>query len=113
MARFTHPAFGDTDGLTTEIKSYTVTWSGTGLAYTNTPATGSYVKIGNLVMVQIDVIYTGVTNFGSGQYSVNLPFPSKYHTDVYGGSAHDTSPNLKHYSLKGHLVPSGTTMTLW
>jgi len=113
MARFTHPAFGDTDGLTTQIKPYNVTWSGTGLAYTETPATGSYVKIGNLVIIQIDVIYTTVTNFGSGQYSVNLPFPSKYHTDVYGGSAHDTLPNLKHYSLKGHLIPSSTTMTLW
>lgn len=113
MARFTHPAFGDTDGLTTQIKSYDVTWSGTGLAYTGTPATGSYIKIGNLVMIQIDVLYTNVSNFGSGQYSLTLPFPSKYHTDVYGGSAHDTSPTLTHYSLKGHLVPSSSTMTLW
>lgn len=113
MARFTHPAFGDTDGLTTQIKTYSPTWSGTGLTFTNTPATGSYIKIGNLVMVQIDVLYTTVTNFGSGQYSLTLPFPSKYHTDVYGGSAHDTAPTLKHYSLKGHLTPSSSTMTLW
>lgn len=113
MARFTHPAFGDVGGLTTEIKNYSPTWSGTGLAYTGTPATGSYIKIGNLVMIQIDVLYTNVSNFGSGQYSLTLPFPSKYHTDVYGGSAHDTSPTLTHYSLKGHLVPSSSTMTLW
>jgi len=113
MARFTHPAFGDVGGLTTKIESYSPVWSGTGLNYTNTPATGSYIKIGNFIQVQIDVIYTGVTNFGSGQYSLTLPFASKYHTDVYGGSAHDTLPNLKHYSLKGHLIPSSTTMTLW
>lgn len=113
MARFTHPAFGDVGGLTTEIKSYSPVWSGTGLTFTGTPATGSYIKIGNWVMVQIDVLYTTVTNFGTGQYSLTLPFASKYHTDVYGGSAHDTLPTLKHYSLKGHLTPSSSSVTLW
>ena len=113
MARFYHPPVGDASGLTTEIKSYNPIWSGTGLAYNNTPATGSYIKIGNFVIIQIDVLYTGVTNFGTGQYSLTLPFASKYHTDVYGGSAHDTLPTLRHYSLKGHLIPSSTTMTLW
>ena len=113
MARFTHPAFGDVGGLTTQINSYSPTWSGTGLTFTGTPATGSYIKIGNWIMLQIDVLYTTVTNFGTGQYSLTLPFASKYHTDVYGGSAHDTLPTLKHYSLKGHLSPSSSTMTLW
>ena len=113
MARFTHPAFGDVGGLTTQINSYSPTWSGIGLTFTGTPATGSYIKIGNWVMLQIDVLYTTVTNFGTGQYSLTLPFASKYHTDVYGGSAHDTLPSLKHYSLKGHLSPSSSTMTLW
>lgn len=113
MARFTHPSFGDVGGLTTEIKSYSPVWSGTGLTFTGTPATGSYIKIGNLVNLQIDVLYTTVTNFGTGQYSLTLPFPSKFHTDVYGGSAHDTLPTLRHYSLKGHLSPSSSTMTLW
>lgn len=114
MARFTHPAFGDTDGLTTQIKSYAPVWSGTGLTYTNTPATGSYIKIGNLVIVQIDVIFTNVTNFGTGAYSLTLPFASKYHTDVYGGSIHKiTNQGIDHYSLKGHLVPNSSTFTLW
>lgn len=113
MARFTHPAFGDVNGLTTTIYSYNPIWSGTGLTFTGTPTTGSYIKIGNFVIVQIDVLYTTVTNFGTGQYSLTLPFASKYHTDVYGGSAHDTLPTLRHYSLKGHLSPSSSTMSLW
>lgn len=113
MARFTHPAFGDAGGLTTTIQSYNPVWSGSNLAFNGTPATGSYIKIGNFVIIQIDVVYTTVTNFGNGQWSVTLPFASKYHTDVYGGSAHDTLPTLRHYSLKGHLIPSSTTMTLW
>lgn len=114
MARFTHPAFGDTDGLTTTIKTYSPVWSGDGLTYTNNPATGSYIKIGNWVIVQIDILFTNVTNFGTGQYSLTLPFASKYHTDVYGGSIHDiTNQGTDHYSLKGHLVPSSTTFTIW
>ncbi len=114
MARFTHPAFGDVDGLTTEIKSYSPVWSGTGLTFTGTPATGSYVKIGSLIQVQIDVLFTTVTNFGSGQYSLTIPVASKYHTDVYGGSIHHANNGATdHYSIKGHLSPSSTTMTIW
>ena len=114
MARFTHPAFGDAGGLTTTIHSYTPTWSGTGLTFTGAPATGSYIKIGNLIIVQIDVLFTTVTNFGTGQYSLTIPFASKYHTDVYGGSIHDISnSSIDHYSIKGHLSPSSASMTIW
>ena len=114
MARFTHPAFGDVGGLTTEIKSYSPVWSGTGLAFTGTPATGTYIKIGNLIQVQISVDFDNVSNFGTGQYSLTLPFPSKYHTDVYGGSVHDTvNQGVDHYSLKGHLDDGSSIFTIW
>jgi hypothetical protein len=113
MARFTHPAFGDVGGLTTTIKSYNPIWSGTGLAFTGTPVTGSYIKIGNFVLVQIDVLFTTVTNFGTGQYSLTIPVASKYHTDVYGGSIHDVGATVDHYSIKGHLSPSSSNMTVW
>ncbi len=114
MARFTHPAFGDVGGLTTEIKSYSPVWSGTGLAFTGTPATGTYIKIGNLIQVQISVDFDNVSNFGTGQYSLTLPFPSKYHTDVYGGSVHNTvNQGVDHYSLKGHLSDGSSTFTIW
>jgi hypothetical protein len=114
MARFTHPAFGDVGGLTTTINAYTPVWSGTDLAFTGTPATGNYIKIGNLVTVQIDVVFTNVSNFGTGQYSITIPFAAKYHTDVYGGSIHDiVNQGVDHYSIKGHLVDGSTTMSIW
>lgn len=114
MARFTHPAFGDVGGLTTQIQSYTPTWSGDGLAFTGTPATGYYIKIGNFIQVQISVDFDNVSNFGTGQYSLTLPFPSKYHTDVYGGSVHDVvNQGVDHYSLKGHLSDGSSTFTIW
>lgn len=114
MARFTHPAFGDVNGLTTTIYDYTPVWSGTGLTFTGTPATGHYIKIGNLVTVQINVVLNTVTNFGTGQYSLTLPFASKYHTDVSGGSVHKILPgSTEHYSLKAHLSAGSSTITLW
>jgi hypothetical protein len=114
MARFTHPAFGDTGGLTTTLTSYSPVWSGTGLTFTGTPVSGSYIKIGNIIIVQIDVPFTTVTNFGTGQYSLTLPFPSRHHTDVYGGSIHKiTNQGIDHYSLKGHLNNGSSTFTLW
>jgi hypothetical protein len=114
MARFTHPAFGDSGGLTTEIKTYSPVWSGTGLAFTGTPATGTYIKIGNFIQVQITVHFDNVSNFGTGQYSLTLPFPSKYHTDVYGGSIHDVvNQGVDHYSLKGHLSDGSSIITIW
>ena len=114
MARFTHPAFGDVGGLTTEINTYAPVWSGTGLVYTGTPTTGTYIKIGNLVTVQIDVVFTNVSNFGTGQYSLTLPFESKYHTDVFGGSIHKiVNQGIDHYSIKGHLSDNSSTFTIW
>lgn len=114
MARFTHPAFGDTEGLTTIIHDYNPVWSGTGLTFTGTPASGHYIKIGNWIMLQIDVLCSTVTNFGTGQYSLTLPFASKYHTDVYGGSVHDVvNQGVDHYSIKGHLNPNSITIPLW
>jgi len=114
VARFTHPAFGDAGGLTTTINSYAPVWSGTGLAFTGTPATATYMKIGNIIIVQIHVAFTTVSKFGTGQYSLTLPFNSKYHTDVYGGSLHKVvNQGIDHYSLKGHLSNGSTTFTLW
>jgi hypothetical protein len=113
MARLYHyvsDAFGYNDG---KIQEYSPLWSGTGLTYTGTPTTGSYITVGKLVLVQIDVEFDNVTDFGTGQYSLTLPFSSKYHTDVYGGSIHDVGGSTDHYSIKGHLVPSSNIMTIW
>lgn len=104
---------GDIANTVSDVTSYSPVWSGTDLAFTGTPAVGSYVKVGSVVTVQIDVEFDNVTNFGSGQYSLTLPIASRYHTDVYGGSVHKVGGTTDHYSLKGHLSPSSTTMTIW
>jgi hypothetical protein len=100
-----------TDG---QIKEYFPVWSGIGLAYTGTPATGFYVKLGNSVTVQIDVEFDNVSNFGTGQYHLTLPFNSMYHTDVYGGSIHQVvNQGIDHFSIKGHLTDGSNDISIW
>lgn len=114
MIRFSDPVslgLSFNDGT---IQPYSPILSGTGLTYTGTPATGSYVKLGNAVTVQIDVEFDNVTNFGTGQYYLTLPFNSIYHTDVYGGSIHKAvNQGIDHYSIKGHLSDGSSLFSIW
>ena len=54
--------------------------------------TGNYVKVGDLVHVEIEVHMTNITNFGSGQYYLDLPFPAKQDIS-FPGVLHDVSAN--------------------
>ena len=91
--------------------SYNPTWSGTGLTFTGTPATGSYMKVGKLVTFRFKVLCTTVTNFGTGQYSITLPFNVATNYQFQDGAIHRAS-NGNHYPLKAH-ADSGNVMTLW
>ena len=114
MIRFSDPVslgLSFNDGT---LQPYSPIWSGTGLTYTGTPAIGSYVKLGNSVTVQIDVEFDNVTNFGTGQYHLTLPFNSMYHTDVYGGSIHQVvNQGIDHFSIKGHLSDGSKDISIW
>ena len=90
---------------------YNPTWSGTGLAFTGTPATGSYMKVGKLVTFRAKVVCTTVTNFGTGQYSITLPFSVASNYQFNDGAIHRSS-NGNHYPLKGH-IDNSNILTLW
>jgi hypothetical protein len=106
-------AYPGPEALFPQPVSWTPEVSGTGFAQTSNPATGTYLKYGSMVVVNIQVPFSNVTNFGSGQYSVTLPFPAKQHADVFAGSIHNTGPTTDHYSLKGHLADGSSSMSLW
>jgi hypothetical protein len=94
--------------------AYTPTWSGTGLTLSSTTGiTGDYVELGRLVFVNIYVPFTNVTNFGTGQYSVSLPFAAAKHTDAFAGSVHQTGTPTYHWSLKAHLITGSSTASIW
>jgi hypothetical protein len=102
--------FGDTSAPTPI--SYTPVWSGTGLAQSSNLATGTYFDYGQMVVVQITVPMTAVTNFGTGAYSVTLPKQSALHANAWGGTVHHTDLN-RFYSIKGHLEPNSNLCSLW
>ena len=95
--------------------TYTPTFTATGLSFTGTPTTGRYIKNGKLVYVYINVELDNVTNFGTGQYKVSLPFASASNSDAYAGAVHKvvTGQPIEHHSIKGHLIQGDTTLYLW
>jgi len=103
---------GYVDALGTTTSTYTPNWTGTGLAYTGNPAVGSYIKIGNLVSFNIKVTLTNVTNFGTGQYSLTLPFAPISDYVFRDGGFHDTS-NGNHHAIAADAEDGTVQMTLW
>lgn len=85
----------------------------TGGAHTTQPTfngaplfSGSYVEHGDLVHFRVSVLMTNITNFGQGQYYVDLPIISKYDWVTRAGHIHDQSTG-KNYGISGH-VEAGT-----
>lgn len=93
--------------------SWTPVLSANGFSQTSNPATGTYLKYGKVVVVNLSVPFANVSNFGLGQYSLTLPFPASQHADVVAGSIHNTGSPTYHYTLKGHLEPGSSSMSLW
>lgn len=79
--------------------AFTSTWSGTGLAFTGTPATGHYSRVGKMIFFSIRVNCTTVTNFGTGAYSLTLPagLTPNMSSLVNGGLHHTASGD--HYLI--------------
>lgn len=76
------------------------------------PSYGSYVKLGKIVFCSLHVSFENTTNFGTGIYSVTLPFPVAHHTAMHGGTLHDTSDGF--FTITGHqATAAASTMSLW
>ena len=80
------------------------------MTYTNQPAHGTYIKIGKMVEFRITVSLTSVTNFGSGQYFLTLPFPAAYDTALRQGGLH---VGANHYSVMADTDPGSNLVDLW
>jgi len=72
---------------------------------------GSYVIHGPLVHFQIQVDMDNILTFGSGQYYVDLPFPSKYGYQFKAGCLHDVSTG-KQFSIGGHVYAESNQLLL-
>lgn len=96
--------------------SYVVTGGTTGdqPTFTGDPLfTGSYIRtVGNLVHFQIQVDFDNITNFGTGQYYVDLPLPAKYGYMFRDGCLHDIDTD-REYHVSGHVNAGQSQMLLF
>lgn len=97
--------------LTTNNVSYTSVWSGTGLTFTGTPTVASYILFGSLCHFRIRVNCTTVTNFGTGQYNLTLPFAPQDDYVFRDGGIHANTGS--HYALMADAEAGQTMMSLW
>lgn len=89
------------------------TTNGTQPTFDGTPLfASSYVKIGAFVHFRVDVLMTNITNFGTGQYYVTLPFNAKYDTYMRNGQLYDASTS-RSYSVSGHVTAGTNVLLLW
>jgi hypothetical protein len=86
--------------------------TGTQLTFNGPPLfTGTYTKIGNIVHFAIDVDMDNITNFGSGQYYMDLPFKAKRNYLLSDGCLHDISTGDE-YAILGHINAGSNRLTL-
>jgi hypothetical protein len=103
------------EGPAPEEQTFTVVGGsfGTPPTFNGAPLfSGSYIKVGSLVYFQIQVDFDNITNFGTGQYYVELPFVSKHATMMRDGCLHRAS-NQNQYAINGHVNVSSKILTLW
>ena len=93
----------DVSGGTSETQP---TFSGTPLF------SASYIKNGSLVHFQIQVDMDNITNFGTGQFYLKLPFESKYGYMFRCGCLHDFSSG-REYHISGHVYADSDVMELF
>ncbi len=108
---------GAVGGVTTAVR-WSPTFQATGLTFTGSGATyptynSYYVRIGQLVTFNIKIDLTTVTNFGTGQFKVDLPFePIPTAANHFSAWAW-VNPALPADDLNGHIQmvadhPSGS-----
>ncbi len=96
------------DTVSTGMVRYSPTFTATGLTFTGSGAThptynSYYVKAGNMVTFAIEVDCATVTNFGTGQYKLQLPFTPAIGFNHFAGWAQvDTAVNPD--VTNGHII---------
>lgn len=101
--------------LTPTEVSYTLgggTIAGTQPTFNGAPMFyGAYVQTGATVFFNVSVVMTNITNFGTGQYYVTLPFASKYSYSTSAGRITDSSSG-RAYTLHGYAAAGSNVLLL-
>jgi hypothetical protein len=88
------------------------TLGGTQPTFSGAPLlTGTYTKLGNIVHFAIDVDMDNITNFGTGQYYMDLPFKAMRNYLFSDGCLHDISTGDE-YAILAHIQADSNRVTL-
>jgi hypothetical protein len=113
MARFTHPTIsqsGSSSAGTWTIEGGTL--NGNQPTFSSDPMfSGEWYLLGNICHFAIDVDMDNITSFGTGQYYVKLPFPSRVNYLMSDGCLHDNSTGDE-YAILGHVVAGSDVLSL-
>lgn len=87
--------------------------SGTQPTFNGDPLfTGEYTKIGPIVHFNIQVDFNNITDFGTGQYYLKLPFPARRAYMLRDGCLHDVDTN-REYHISGHVDAESSFLYLF
>lgn len=92
--------------------AFTPTGGGEGVTVDGPAFSGRYTLIGNLCYFSYQVVMTNITNFGTGQFYMDLPFPTLKPFLGRGGCLHDADDG-KQYQITGHADEGATRMNLF
>jgi hypothetical protein len=85
--------------------------SGTQPTWTGVPITGTFNRFGNMVHFSILVDFDTITNFGTGQYYLTLPYPARVAYQFRDGCLHDASAGTE-YHMSGHVFAGSDILQL-
>jgi hypothetical protein len=85
--------------------------SGVQPVWTGNPITGSFNRFGNMVHFSILVDFDTITNFGTGQYYLTLPYPARVAYQFRDGCLHDASAGTE-YHMSGHVNATSDILQL-
>lgn len=86
--------------------------TGTQPVITGPAFSGHFAKFHRMVHFEVQVDFDNISSFGSGQYYINLPFPSHSAYIFRDGCVHDISTDNQ-YSISGHVVAGSSQLFLY
>jgi hypothetical protein len=85
--------------------------SGTQPTFSGPAIFGSYTRFGNMAHFAIDVDFSNITGFGTGQYFLTLPYNSAHNYQLRDGCLHDISAGTD-YHISGHIFAGSNVLWL-
>lgn len=90
---------------------YEVDFRADGLSFSGTPATGSYIRNGDLVTFRIYLDLSTVEKFGTGNYTLSLPFSPAQNYVFRDGAIHDNAKE-RHFQMYGDAEVKSINLSL-